>query len=188
MKILNYKQHKLMEEIINPEIPAQSVEELIKGLEKNINDIDGVEEKLKELDQEDFDNMIEALKEQPLPETLKKYILATFKLFYNDEFRHEYKKLLLLTKDELSSGVSVEKMQEHPVIKDLTEKLENQMANILNINREELKELTLKMFGGIKKFAKSKEDASKITPEDPYGEEEWDDMSDEERMRKAFEE
>jgi hypothetical protein len=188
MKILKYKHFTMNEELINTDIPDVPTEEILKQIQDNIDKIKQVEGTMDEMDQEDFDEMLEALSEQPMPDIVKRYMINSMKVIYDKEIREDYLYVLITFKKKLLSGMTAVEVSEDEEFKKMASDLTNLMARKLNLSREELDALTGKFIAGAKKLAKIKSDASRTSSEDPYGEEEWDDTTEEEKMRKAFEE
>jgi len=192
MKILNYKKFKIMnlvkEEVFNVELPPDtSTEEILQGILKTKTELKNFEEQIGNFQDVNLNDVLEFLDESPLPKSMKEYTKTLYILLWNEEWRLNYHKLLDMIKKKLDDGLSPYKINEDPEVKSLSNMIEKQMSKILNLSKEELTEITNKFFGGLKKYRDLKQDSIKIVEEDPYGEEEWDDMSDEERLKKAFE-
>jgi len=189
MKTLKYK-HFLFKESLenNVESNVTSIEDMKKFIIQNIENIEKFKEAYSELDDYDKSALIDDLKQVSIPQTLKDYMLTSFQLMLDDNFRDYFETSLNIKLKKISSYKTVEELLNDPEIKMTEGVIMDMMSKILKKSKEEIIELTTKMLGGVSKFVKSSKDATKITEEDPYGEETWDDMSDTERLYKAFDE
>jgi len=189
MKTLKYK-HFLFKESLenNVESNVTSIEDMKKFIIQNIENIEKFKEAYSELDDYDKSALIDDLKQVSIPQTLKDYMLTSFQLMLDDNFRDYFETSLNIKLKKISSYKTVEELLNDPEIKMTEGVIMDMMSKILKKSKEEIIELTTKMLGGVSKFVKSSKDAMKITEEDPYGEETWDDMSDTERWYKAFDE
>lgn len=185
MKVLKYKQYLIKEEIINTDIPSDiSKEESLSQLQKVLVELDNIES----MDKEDLEELIEAVSEtNELPIILKNQMINTLKLMMVDEFKNEYRKNILYVINRLNTDLEPKDVGTDKEINDRMSNLTNLMSKILNISKEELEEMTKKFLAGAKKYQDSKKSSIKHTPEDPFGEEEWDDTSEEDRLKKSFE-
>lgn len=185
MKVLKYKQYLIKEEVINSDVPTTVDKgQLISQLQKVLGELDTVET----MGKDDLEEMLEMISESDeLPVVVKKQMINTFKLMMVDEFRNEYRKILLYMIDRINNGLEPRDIGADKEVNDKMGNVTNLMSKILNISKEELEETTQKFFAGAKKYQDSKNASIKHTPEDPFGEEEWDDTSEEDRIKKAFE-
>lgn len=189
MKILKYKSFMIKEEIINMNTDTaeeDSIEQVRQAMTRNIQQIKDFEESYGKLEDDEIEEFLESLEEQPLPKVLKDYIMATIQLMSKKEFIDFYKKYLNIIMVKANNYKSAKELFDDQEIKALGPQLMVLMSKILNKPVDEITELTNKMLGGAKEYHKSAEDAKKITEDDPYGEEVWDNMSDRERLYKAY--
>jgi hypothetical protein len=186
MKILNYKQHRLItEEVFYLHIDTNDTTEgVLKSCRNNMQEILNFMEELGYLKLED---VVMGLKASPMPDDMKKYMVSVITLIYDKNFRATYVKLLDKIIDRLLNGLSPQDLKDDKEIIDISDSIKVQMEKILDVDDEELEKLTKQFVGGMEKYSKSKKDAIDVSDVDPYGEEEWDDLSYEERIKRAFE-
>jgi predicted ribosome-associated RNA-binding protein Tma20 len=192
MRLKKFKNF-INEEVLNKELVNNTWEEEMTAVQKQLNEIEDLE--LRNLNIEDWNDLIFAVESatpEQLPITLKKMILLSLKLMMHEDFRKDYKTFLNYYKSKLEQCKSKNKtdlliIKDDPMLIQYSKKIEKKMYDILRLPKDELDELTSKYFGSIKKYKSSLEDSKRVTQEDPFGEETWDDLSDEERLRNSFE-
>jgi hypothetical protein len=175
------------EELLNTSQVFNSLEQEKAVVQKQLDEIEQLEEK--DLDEEDYDEIIETIETatpEQLPEIMKKTLVMSFKLMRNANWRNRYKTLLRYYKKRLDEGLEPNDAKNDVGLKKECEEIEKIMPAILNVSKEEMKEISDKFFGGIKKYNDSMASAKQISAVDPLGEEVWDDLSDEERIRNSF--
>lgn len=182
MKILSYKYYMLMDSFrLN-----EANEELIQSVEDQLQKLRQSGEQLVDIDEDELNEIIEIYKAQPFPENFKKALIIGIKAAAQPELI----KLNIKLFEEFIKSLKEGKTQEEATadVKDIITELSNLMVQKLGITREELELVMGKYISGVKKYSKSKQDAAKVSDADPYGEEEWDGLSEEDRIRMAFEE
>lgn len=180
MKILKFQKYFIKENYHH-----DKKNQIISQLQKSLDDLNTIEN----MEDEDLKDMIYGMKDLDLPVTLKKYMINSPKLMMNDEFKIEYKNILIYLINRLNNdqNIKIEDYENDEKIRNKYINLSNLMLKILNINKEELEELTNKFIIGSKKYQDLKNNSIKHTSEDPFGEENWDDTSEEDRLKKSFE-
>jgi len=183
------KYKEFINELINPKLVFKSKDEELAAVQKQLDDIDNTEKMFKDYaDQweELRDDIFDQIKER-FPKLAADTMILSLRFIEDDECRMKYKKLLNLYKSKLLSGIDLSLIVDDPIMKIKREEIEDLMAIKLDIDKEELKEMTKKFFGGIEKYNKNKEKEKIIAGEiDPYGEENWSDKTEEERWKEAF--
>lgn len=186
--IFKYKQFLLLEGLFD--ISADKTkEEILVKIEKSIEEIQLFRQEIDEtIVGTPMQELIDHIENKKLPKTVKDSTIYFIKLFYNKEFPFVYELLLKRSKEKLESGMSPEDVSKDAEYIKIINYLKNIIKKTINIDAEELDSLVDKFSIGIEKYKKDKEETRIMTPEDPYGEEDWGDISDEERWKKAFEE
>ena len=189
MKISNYKSFMLNEQNEQNEINnIDSVNMvIIKHMEQSLAEMNQLESQIDQID--DIEDLIDDIETayKSVPETFRKAIIYGIRLAFNNDYRKLYSVYANKVIEKLKSGEDYNKMSKEEWHIKYMEDLGNLMQNILKIDNKELEELYKRFFAGASKFNKSKEESRKVSSEDPYGEEEWDGMSDEDRLKKSFE-
>lgn len=115
-----------------------------------------------------------------VPDTFKRFYNYLFTLLFDDDFETHLSSFLIINAMGLNDNRLFNSIRDN-VKKSLKEErdyLDSKVEDILGIDIEEFNELSDKFRIGQKKFKKYKESSTKITPEDPYGEELWYDEID----------
>lgn len=131
--------------------------------------------------------------ENNYPKEYVKFYKCLFKLFKNDEFELKYSELLLLNSmiNKSLENEELSKKYRESWFEDFNKKkkeLEKMVPGIIGISLKEFDKLSSKFKNFIDKYKENKESSIKISETDPYGEEEWDDSPESEKIRKAWEE
>lgn len=167
-----------------------SIEDELGLVNKGIEEIEQYEEM--NPDPKDVLFMILNVKSNDkVPPALRDHLVRSMHLMSNKEFRSAQKESLLYLKNALESGKHIKDVVDiDEEFKEITKRVTDLTTKILQVDFEDFVKGTKKFFKGAIKYGDiRREEASRVvsTPEDPYGEENWENaLSEEDAMRQAF--
>lgn len=135
--------------------------------------------------------MIDMFKNSNYPKKFIEYNIYFFTLLYNQKFidtLYEFNQLNVMSLND-ANRKGKDTMDEKTIeaLKSYRDILDDMVEKILGIKLEKFNEISDYFAKGAKKHKENREKSINISEEDPYGEEEWDNDTPEDRMRKAFE-
>jgi len=184
-KMLNFKQYRIFEQASSPLV---DIEGSINFINTTLSQIEQLETLNADMDDDEFEEFLDAVRHQlaSMPEALAKSTLYNLKLTRNIDYIKLYKIILQRTKKLLESGIT--DLQKDEELDEMNKELLKKASQILNISEDEFASVMNKFLVGAKKYNDMRDSSRKTSEEDPWGEEVSDGMSDEERIRKAYEE
>jgi hypothetical protein len=186
MKILRFKN------FINEQQSNNDEEAVLAALNKGIEELNVFEENKGDKDFMKYvDYMIKQVKTAPnIPAVMRTHMINNFILLKDDQYREVLKRVLDYMKQKLTTGTKLENLKDDPESMKINKELEDTMIRILKVSKDEITNNFSKLLKGSEKFRKIREEEASMvvsTPEDPYGEESWENaLSDEEAIKKAF--